>query len=39
MKYSEHFKFLDIELSQFYANFTFQTPPHIISFLRQHVLQ
>jgi len=32
MKYSEHFKDLDNELSQFYANFTFSMPSHAIIF-------
>jgi len=30
MKYSEHLKFLDNELSHFYANSTCPTPPHIV---------
>ena len=32
MKYSEHFKFLNNELSQFCANFTFPTPSRVFIF-------
>jgi len=33
MKYSERLKFLDSELSQFYANFTFPTQKSMTSFM------